>query len=139
MEYILVLLTAFVWGLSPIFDKIALKAVDTTLALAIRMTISGVILFVYLLFANKAKDIVNIPLKSFGAIIISAILSGVLGYIFYFKALSNYNVSKVVPMVSVYPLVASIIAVIFLGEAFSFTKFLGIILIVLGIIILNIK
>lgn len=139
MELTLVLLTAIVWGISPIFDKVALKSVDPILTLSIRMMSSGVILFVYLLIVGKTKEIANISIKSISAILISAILSGVLGYTFYFKALSTGNVSKVVPLVATYPLFASIIAVLFLGESFTLTKFLGIAFIVFGIALINLR
>ena len=57
----------------------------------------------------------------------------------YYKALSLDEASKIVALYSMTPIVVSILAFVFLGEAFGPEKYIGIILIVLGAILISMK
>lgn len=62
-----------------------------------------------------------------------------LGAFFFFNAIAQGEASKVVVITSLYPIITTILAFLFLNEAISFTKILGITLCLLGIIILSIS
>lgn len=136
MEWIYIGLTIFFWGLAPVFDKIALKTVAPLIAISIRMMWSALAMILFVLFAGKAETLVNLPFENISFLFVSASVS-LLGYMFYFKALSKGNASKVVPAVATFPLVTAIIAFILMGDPFSVQKLSAIILIVSGIILLH--
>lgn len=136
MEWIYIGLTIFFWGLAPVFDKIALKTVDSSIGLAVRMMWSGVAMCMFVLAAGKTETVINFPFKNISFLFISASVS-LLGYIFYFKALSKSNASKVVPAVATFPLITAVIAFCIMGEPFSVQKLSAVILIVSGIFLLH--
>lgn len=136
MEWIYIGLTIFFWGLAPVFDKIALKTVAPLIAIAVRMMWSAFAMILFVLFASKTETVINLPFKNISFLFVSASVS-LLGYMFYFKALSKGNASKVVPAVATFPLVTAIIAFCIMGEPFSVQKLSAVILIVSGIFLLH--
>jgi len=136
MEWIYIGLTIFFWGLAPVFDKIALKTVDSSVGLAVRMMWSGVAMAVFVLATGKTETVINFPFKNISFLFISASVS-LLGYMFYFRALSKANASKVVPAVATFPLITAVIAFCIMGEPFSVQKLSAVILIVSGIFLLH--
>ncbi|MDD5021162.1 MAG: EamA family transporter [Endomicrobiaceae bacterium] len=136
MEWIYIGLTIFFWGFAPVFDKIALKTVSPLIAIAVRMMWSAFVMILFVLFADKTETIINLPFKNISFLFVSASVS-LLGYMFYFRALSKGNASKVVPAVATFPLVTAIIAFSLMGDPFSAQKLSAIILIVSGIILLH--
>jgi transporter family protein len=136
MEWIYIGFTIFLWGTAPVFDKIALKRVNPVLAVSIRMMSAGCVTFLYVAVFGKIGTVLNFPLKSISFLVVSASVS-LLGYMFYFKALSKGNASKVVPAVAIFPLVTAIIAFSLMGDPFSVKKLSAIILIVSGITLLH--
>jgi len=60
-----------------------------------------------------------------------------LGAFFFFNAIAQGEASKVVVITSLYPVITAILAFIFLKETISFSKLLGILLCLAGIIILS--
>jgi transporter family protein len=93
-------------------------------------------MILFVLFTGKTETAINFPFKNISFLFISASVS-LLGYLFYFKALTKGNASKVVPAVAVFPLVTAIIAFCIMGEPFSIQKLSAVILIVTGIILLH--
>ncbi len=136
MEWIFIGLTIVLWGISPVFDKMALKTIEPVLAVAIRMMIAGSIMFLYILFFEKIKIIKKISVKYIILFVISSSFS-LLGFVFYFKALSGGYASKIVPAVATYPLLTAVIAFVFMKESFSVKKLAGIVLIISGVILLK--
>ncbi|MDD5021161.1 MAG: EamA family transporter [Endomicrobiaceae bacterium] len=136
MEWIFIGLTIVLWGISPVFDKMALKAIDPVLAVAIRMMTAGSIMFIYAFIFKKIEVIKRLPLKSIMFFIIASSFS-LLGFVFYFKALSAGFASKVVPAAATYPLFTSIIAFLLMKESFSLKKLIAIIFIVAGVALIK--
>lgn len=136
MEWIYIGLTIFFWGLAPVFDKTALKTVDPAIGISVRMIWAALAMILFVLFTGKTETIINFPFKNISFLFVSASVS-LLGYLFYFKALTKGNASKVVPAVAVFPLVTAIIAFCIMGEPFSIQKLSAVILIVTGIILLH--
>jgi len=136
MEWIYIGLTIFFWGLAPVFDKKALKNVNPATGISVRMIWSALAMILFVLFTGKTETIINFPFKNISFLFVSASVS-LLGYLFYFKALSKGNASKIVPAVAVFPLVTAIIAFCIMGEPFSIQKLSAVILIVSGIFLLH--
>jgi transporter family protein len=55
----------------------------------------------------------------------------------FFLAITNAEVSRVVPITSAYPLVTVLLALLFLNEAFTVPRGLGILLVVCGVALLS--
>lgn len=136
MEWIFIGLTIVLWGISPVFDKMALKAIDPVLAVAIRMMTAGSIMFLYAFIFKKIEVIKRLPLKSILLFVVASSFS-LLGFVFYFKALSAGFASKVVPAAATYPLFTSAIAFLLMKESFSFKKIIAIIFIVAGVALIK--
>jgi len=98
----------------------------------------------------SALVIVNIPALFYGlaaffignAFSIEGFFIGI-GWAFvlllYFKALSMDEASKIIALYSITPIFVSILAFAFLGEAFGPEKYIGIILIVIGAMLISMK
>lgn len=136
MEWFFIGLTIILWGISPVFDKMALNAIDPVLAVAIRMMAAGSIMFIYVFIFNKAEVIKKLDLKSI-ILFVTASSFSLLGFVFYFKALSGGFTSKIVPAAATYPLFTSIIAFLIMKEPFSIKKLAAIIFIITGVALIK--
>jgi transporter family protein len=56
----------------------------------------------------------------------------------YFKALKLGEASRVVPIVASYPMMTAIFSALLLGEKLTLMKFIGIILIIVGMFLLQV-
>mgnify|MGYP001193227739 CR=1 FL=1 len=136
MEWFFIGLTVLLWGISPVFDKMALNAIEPVLAVAVRMMTAGFLMFAYCVIFGKTKTVRNLSLKSV-MLFIAASSFSLLGFVFYFKALSAGFASKVVPAAATYPLFTSIIAFLFMKEKFTFKKLIAVIFIVAGVALIK--
>ena len=133
--FILWFLTILFWGITPIIEKIGLKSVEPLLALFIR-TFSALIGIFLILLLSSSFNTSSLTFKNVGILSLSGILGGFLGMFTYFSLLKAKNASQIVPLTSTYPLVATILAIIFLKEDLTLFKILGTIFIVVGIYLL---
>ncbi len=132
------LLTALIWGFAPALEKMGLAGrVDPYLGVVIR-SISGAILAVFgLALMGRIGSIVEVDLKSAFFIACGGIVAGLIGQFVFYSALKTGEASVVVPVAATYPLVALVVAVLFLGESFTWSKLVGIGLVVGGVIMLR--
>ncbi len=133
--FVLWLLTILFWGISPIIEKLGLRNVDPLPALFIRTSVSAVIMLVIIL-AIPSVEISSITKKDFFILALSGIIGGFLGMYTYFSLLKTKAASKVVPLTSTYPLVATILGILILKEKLTLSKLIGTILVVIGIFFL---
>lgn len=130
------LATVFFWGVSPILEKIGLRNVDPLIALLIRTISASIAVILLVLLAGQLGKFKFLNYKDIFYLSLSGIASGVLGMFFYFSLLKTYYASLAVPLTATYPLVATLLAMIFLKEPITFSKLIGTLLIVLGIYLL---
>lgn len=132
------LMTAVVWGIVPILEKMGVARIAPLAGVFIRSC--GVIIGIAIMaiFNNQA---VRIALKADPRTIFLLVLGGfmasIVGQIFFYNALKIGEASKVVPIAGIYPLVAFLLGVIFLGETFTAVKLGGVIFVVLGLFLLR--
>lgn len=88
--------------------------------------------------AKTFAQLISTP-KSIFVVIISAILCGILPYIFYTTGLKHLDTSVAGVLVAVEPLVGSIAGIIIFNESKNVLKLIGIILILASIVLLNTK
>ncbi|MFH1782878.1 MAG: EamA family transporter [Candidatus Omnitrophota bacterium] len=131
-------LTALIWGCVPILEKIGLAKIDPLPGIFIR--VSGVLLGVIILgvFNTQAfKAALKADLRTILFIMIGGFLASIVGQIFFYNALKAGEASKVVPISGTYPLVSFLLGLIFLGETFTLSKGLGVVLVILGVFLLR--
>lgn len=134
---IFALLSAFFAALVAVFGKIGLQNIDSNTATAIRAVIMALFLIGVIIFQGKLKDVSTIlnNSKALLFIVLSGI-AGALSWLFYFIAIKNGEVSKVVPIDRLSVVFAIVLALIFLGEHVSLKTTIGTILITVGAIII---
>jgi len=130
---LLLIITALLWGITPILEKVGLTKVDPLIGVTIRSTIvtAGLLILTFLL--GKGRALVELDGKSvliFGA---SGIMAGLLGMWTYFMALKMEATSKIVPIAACYPLVTALLSVLILKEGITLPRVIGTALIVCGI------
>jgi transporter family protein len=127
-------LSAFFAALVAIFGKIGVKDIDTTLATTIRAIIMAIFLVVVSLALNKFSLFNQINSKALGFIILSGI-SGALSWLAYFFALKLGEVKGVAVLVRFSVVLAIILAALFLGESITIKNWIGMILIIAGLLL----
>lgn len=135
--FIYSLITALLWAVAAVFDKLGLVKASPIVAVTLRSLTVSVLAFTTLLFVRKTPEIGQLDLKSIIFIAGGGILAGLLGQWTYFQALQNWEASRVVPVAGSYPLFAFILSVAFLSEPVTLKKISGTILVILGVILLS--
>lgn len=133
MVVVLLSVTALLWGLTPILEKLGLVRVDPLVGVTIRSAIvtAGLLILTFLL--GKGRELISLDGKSillFGA---SGIMAGLFGMWTYYAALKMEATSKIVPIAACYPLVTALLSALVLHEGLSLSRIIGTTLIVSGI------
>ncbi len=130
---VLLVLTALLWGSSPILEKMGLGKTDPLTAVAIRSLSIAVILIIFLAVTGKMKEIFSVDMKTLAIFAVSGFMAGLLGMWTYFGALKLGATSKVVPIAATYPLVTTILSIVILREGVSLLRLIGTLLIIIGV------
>lgn len=126
-------LAAFLWGVGPVFAKMGLVKSDPFTALFVRSL--GVItaLAAVGLATAKLAALKDVEPRTWLLLVGEGLAAALLGHFAYFQALKIGQVANVTPVVASYPLVATALAVLLLGEKITLGRSFGAALIVLGI------
>jgi transporter family protein len=135
MWQVYALLAAFFASLTAIFSKVGVKGVDSNLATAIRVSCILVLTWGIVIATGAAKGIKEIPGNTMLFLMLSAIATG-LSWLFYFKALSTGDVSKVAAIDKLSVVITIALACLFLNEPVDLKTIVGGTLITLGAIVL---
>jgi transporter family protein len=135
---IFALITAFLFGLAPIFGKLGLEGINPVFALCIRSFIISGIMLGFLLINNDLIHLADINRTSWILIALEGICAALLGQLFYYYALKSGEASVIVPLLATFPLFTFIIASLFLGDKVTLSKVGGILSIILGVVLLRI-
>ena len=129
------ILSAAAAALVSVFGKIGLQGVDSSTATVVRSVVMALFLIGVMLvqrsYGHLAEVLANKKAMLF--IIISGV-AGATSWLFYFMALKYGKVSQVAPVDKLSVVLATVIAVVFLGESISFVGMSGVALITAGII-----
>lgn len=132
------ILSAFFAALTAIFSKMGVATINSNLATGIRTIIILLLISCIVFIRGEAKGIESIPKRELFFLILSGVATG-LSWLFYYKALQMGDVSKVASIDKLSLAITVILAVVFLGEAFSWKLALGATLIVAGTLVMMIK
>jgi len=130
---LLLIVTALLWGSTPILEKMGLVKVDPFVGVTIRSTIVTAGLLILTFILGKGRALMSLDGKSimlFGA---SGMMAGLLGMWTYYMALKMEATSKIVPIAACYPLVTALLSVLILNEGLNTSRVIGTALIVSGI------
>lgn len=130
---LLLVLTAFLWGTTPVLEKIGLGKTDPLTGVTIRSITVTLVLVIYLLLAGKMRQVFQTDFKTLAIFSITGLMAGLFGMLTYFAALKQAPTSQIVPIAATYPLVASVLSIIVLGEHVTPLRLIGTVLIILGI------
>ncbi|NQT95189.1 MAG: EamA family transporter [Candidatus Omnitrophica bacterium] len=136
--FIYALIVMICWGLAPIFAKAGLAKLPLMTAIVFRNTFIAIIFLSAFLMSGQLKTLSTCNMGSVFLILIEALLAGLIGQYFYYKAVKVWEASRVVPIVGAYPLVSFIIAVLVLSEKVTLAKSLGVVFVVIGVGLLGI-
>ena len=132
--YLFAILTAVLWGLAPVFDKIGLGRASPAAALSIRTIAIALGIGTFLAISGEWREFGTLDRRSVAYLALGGLAAGLIGQLFYFFALKSGGVTVVSPITATYPLVAVLLAILFLREPVSPGKVIGAVLIVLGIL-----
>lgn len=129
------LLSALFASLVAIFGKIGLKDIDSTLATAIRSIVMALFLVAVSFSLGKFSMLETVNSKTLFFIILSGI-AGAISWLFYFFAIKIGPASAVAAIDKTSIAFVFILALIFLGESFTYMKAGGALLVVLGALLM---
>jgi transporter family protein len=135
--FVLAVLSALFAALVPIFAKIGLAEVDSSVATVTRAIVMTILIVVFVLSIGKGGQLTQLTSRDTGFIILSGI-AGALSWLCYFAALKLADVSKVAPIDRASLIIAIVFAVLVLGEKITLVKGLAAVLIFAGILLLAI-
>lgn len=131
------LITALCFGAAPILARAGLVKVDPGLGLVVRTLTVCLALLGWLFISGRGGDLLKVEPRSLAFLAGEGVLAALIGHLAYFYALRAGEASQVVPVVSAFPVVAVILGVLFLGESPGVTRWAGVTLIVLGVILVR--
>lgn len=133
MVIFLLVVTALLWGATPILEKIGLTKVDPVVGITIRSAVATVGLLILTLLLGRGRALMEVDGKGFLLFGASGVLAGALGMWAYYAALKMEATSKIVPISASYPLVTALLSVLILREGVTLPRVIGTALIVIGI------
>ena len=128
------LTTVVMWGLWGFFGKMALdRKMAPAAVFLVEILVSAALAVPLSLLLVYRQDARPAAVNLFGVLSGAALA---LGLLFYYLALEGGQVSVVVPLTATYPVVAALLGVGVLGERPSASQWLGVALVIAGVILL---
>jgi transporter family protein len=131
------LLAALFFGLAPVLEKRGLGEVEPLPGLFIRSAVVFSALLLAVVVSGKARALHGVDRNTVLFLGAGGICGALIGHLFYYYALKAGKASEVVPVASIYPLVAVALAVLLLGEKVTLHKVAGAVLIAVGVMLIK--
>ncbi|MGE0793113.1 MAG: EamA family transporter [Candidatus Woesearchaeota archaeon] len=136
LAFIIAIISSFIWGFMNVLDKFVVShkvknVLSFTIVAGIVNLIIGIILASFLSWKNIFWNDLFFPA-------IAGLIFGSQFFIYYYM-LGKEDVSNVIGFVYFYPIVVAILSFFFLNETLSLISYLGMSLILLGVIFLSVK
>ncbi len=133
----LLFITMFLWGCTPLLEKIGLKEVEPLTGVLIRSGVTTIVLLVIFIFNGRIHELTKVSLKNYSLFSASGIMAGLVAMWTYYYLLRTGMTSKIVPIAAAYPLITAVLSVVVIGEQVTLQRIIGIILTIGGIILIN--
>lgn len=127
--------SAFFAGVTSILAKCGIRKTDSTVATAIRTVVILVFSWLIVFLVGAQSGISSIDGKTLAFLILSGAATGA-SWLCYFRALQIGDINKVVPIDKSSTVLTILLALIFLHEGLSFPKFLAVVVITVGILLM---
>lgn len=134
---LLALVVACIWGLNPVFEKLALNGATPFAMITIRFAFTTVCLLVIMFTTSRVDQILEVDRSTLFWILLSGLAGGLIGLFLFFVALKQDDASRIVPIVASFPMFTAFYAYIFLKENISTLRLVGIAFVVIGLILIN--
>lgn len=136
LPLIFAIISPFIWGLMNVLDKFVVShrvknPLSFTIVAGIVNLAIGIVLALFINWSNITINDLFFPA-------ISGLIFGSTFFIYYYL-LRKEDVSDIIGLVYVYPIIVAILSFLFLNERLSLISYLGMALILLGVIFLSIK
>ena len=118
------LLSALFAALTAILAKVGIKGISSNVATAVRTGVVLLLAWSIVFFTGEMKDVKTLSRANLIFLILSGIATG-LSWIFYFKALSTGEASKVAPIDKLSVVFVMILSFIFLKEPANWKTICG--------------
>ncbi len=133
-----IFLTVLVYGIVPVFDKIAASSVDATVGMFVRSVAVLTFALIVMTITGKWSLTKDLTTQGIAVLSISGIMAGGIGVFAFLRSMQEVkDAGKVAVLTSTYPLLALVLTAIFFKESLTLWKFLGSLLITGGVILLN--
>ena len=123
--------SAFFAGVTSILAKCGIRKTDSTVATAIRTIVVLIFSWLMVFLVGSQKQIGRIEGKTLLFLVLSGLATGA-SWLCYFKALQLGDINKVVPIDKSSTILTILLAFLFLHEAVSLPKIIGVVLIAIG-------
>jgi len=127
--------SAFFAGLTAILGKLGVESLNSNLATLIRTVVIFVVTVAIVSVRSEWVWPRDTPLRSVGFLVASGVATG-LSWLLYYRALQMAPASLVAPIDKLSVAIAILLAVVFLGEAFTLKLAIGGTLILAGVLVL---
>ncbi|MDD5289130.1 MAG: DMT family transporter [Dehalococcoidales bacterium] len=128
------LLTALAWAGSSTILKFLSNRIPALSLMMIRLWTGSVVLLVFVFLSGRGDALINTPVTPALYVIASAIIAIVIGDTLYIKSLSFLDISQAFPIGQcTFPIMVTFVAILFLGEPFSWLAIIGAIMVVFGV------
>ncbi|MDA8132389.1 MAG: EamA family transporter [Elusimicrobia bacterium] len=122
------------FGLGAFFDKISLRHLDPAGAFFARLLVMVVLFVPVLIWKSPQTKQALLGSDRLGPVFVGlSVIVSMSAVLFFLKALSEGQATRIVPLSSTYPFVTFVLALAFLGESFTLNKFLGTLLLSGGV------
>ncbi|MFN8516782.1 MAG: GRP family sugar transporter [Thermomicrobiales bacterium] len=129
------LASAAFWAATNLILRGQIGKVGGATAQTWRTTVSALISLPIFLIFRELHDLSSIPGRTVAVLLLSVLLSMVIGDILQFTAVRRLGVALALPISSSYPLFTLIIAAVFLAEALTPRAIGGVLLVITGVIL----
>lgn len=131
------LLTAAIWGVVPLLEKMGLGQASPTAGVIVRSC--GVMLgaVIFSLLTQPWQALRGLEPKSWLLLMGSGFLASFVGQMAFYRALRTGALSQVTPLAGAYPFITALLGWVLLREPLTFARGAGVLLIVAGIFLLR--
>lgn len=133
----LLFITMFLWGCTPLLEKMGLKEVEPLTGVLIRSGVITILLLVIYIFNGRIHELTKVSFKNYSLFAASGIMAGLFAMWTYYYLLKTGMTSKIVPIAAAYPFITAILSIIILGEQVTFQRMIGIGFTIAGIILIQ--
>lgn len=131
------LLSAFLWAMASVLLTVGARRIHVLPMNLIRCVISTIFFWALLPFYGGLDALAAIPAAAWPWLVLSVLGLLVVGDTLYFRSMDLAGVSWAMPVASVNPLWAVLLAAAFLGEPLSWTLVLGAGLVIAGVVLVS--